>query len=188
MFPPHPAAQNQRNLYATELEDGEGWVCWSGEVYRHLSTRKLRGRTAALLLWPPAAAASPKCKLPAPLARTNMDVQALLSTFHNSLPAARTSIHPREAHGLSEANMTSRLDFNDGKGPSQDMCSDEFHCRTRQTHCRGQHRWEHQSWGWAQRQIEDTLCMQRHNSAKQEWSHHLNIFKLGEMLRKSQKI
>lgn len=56
-----------------------------------------------------------------------------LITFHTSPPGARTSIHPKEAHGLSEANMTCRSDFNNSKAPSQDMCREEFHCRRRQT-------------------------------------------------------
>lgn len=102
-----------------------GW--WRREVYKHLSVRKLRGRTAALLLWPPAGAASRKCKPPALWARSNMDIQAPLITFHTRLSSTRMSIRPREAHGLPEANTTLRLDVNNSKGPSQDTCKGEFH-------------------------------------------------------------
>jgi len=50
-----------------------------------------------------------------------VDVQAQLATFHTSLSMARTGIQPREVHSLSEANMTSGSDFNDGNGQPQDV-------------------------------------------------------------------
>lgn len=44
--------------------------------------KKIQGRTAALLFWPPTTAASLNYKLPALLARTTTHVQVLAGTFH----------------------------------------------------------------------------------------------------------
>lgn len=55
--------------------------CHRGDLQTFVH-KKIQGRTVALLFWPPTTAASLKCKLPALLARTTMDVQAPAGTFH----------------------------------------------------------------------------------------------------------
>lgn len=180
---PLPQLHRAGETCAIEPEDGRGWVCWRGKS-RGICLQENEG--AELQPWTPTTAASPKHKPLAPLDRTNMDTQDLLDHCPHQSTHCQTNIHPKQVHSLSEANTTSRLGFK-CKGPSQDMCGDEFHHGRRQTSCRRQHRWEHRPWGPAQR-AEDRLHTQRHNSTKQKRSCHREVFKLGEMKRNSRKI
>ena len=148
-----------------QLDYGGAWVCAGGGRSTGICLPENEG--AELL---PCYSGHPP-QQPAP--NTNLQHPCWEETWmckHNLPPSTPVYPWPERASSLEKCTAFLKQTWLLGQistmvTDNHRTCRDEYHHR-RQTNCRGQCRWEHQPWGWAQCWAEDILCMQRHNSMK----------------------
>lgn len=137
---------------AGEIQMLQSWRRWWGGLQTSIPEKtnwypSENCKSSALLLQPPAAAASLQCK---PVALLVGHKPHILGS-QISLPMAKTGIHAREAHSPSETSMTSgiRLQWSQRTWMGS-LHRDAFCLRRMQTRGKTNNQEHHQWQGWTQ--------------------------------------